>query len=138
MRPPTAPPQADTGELKLMREAYEIRDPTPPHPRGIPRVRWGEEMPLNWTHFEGTKGTLEQVTNRTPDATEYTLQATKWPGTDLYTLQVINYDDKFKPVSLSGLWATSQGVETSKAYNRTQTFIEAFWQSTSLTSSGTC
>jgi len=47
-------------------------------------------------------------------------------------------DDQFKPVWPSGLWATSQGGETSKAYNHIQPFIEAFWQSTSLRSSDTC
>jgi len=35
-------------------------------------------------------------------------------------------DDEYKPVWPSGLWATSQGGETSKAYNRTQPFIETF------------
>ena len=31
-----------------------------------------------------------------------------------------NADDEYEPVWPSGLWATSQGDETSKAYNRTQ------------------
>jgi hypothetical protein len=33
-------------------------------------------------------------------------------------------DDEYKPIWPSGLWATSQESETSKAYNRTQPFIE--------------
>jgi hypothetical protein len=46
-------------------------------------------------------------------------------------------DDEYKPVWPSGLWATSQG---EKMYSRQPhlPFIEAFWQSTSLRSSGTC
>jgi hypothetical protein len=35
-------------------------------------------------------------------------------------------DDEYKPVWPSGLWATSQADETSKAYNRTQPLVEAF------------
>jgi hypothetical protein len=36
--------------------------------------------------------------------------------------------DEYKPVWPSGLWLTSQGGETSKAYNGTRPFIEAFWE----------
>jgi len=33
-------------------------------------------------------------------------------------------DDEYKPVWPSGLWASSQGGEASKAYHCTQLFIE--------------
>ena len=46
-------------------------------------------------------------------------------------------DDEYKPVWPSGLWATSEGGETY-AWQSHAPLIEAFWQSTSLRSSGTC
>jgi hypothetical protein len=75
-----------------------------------------------------------------PDNKFMTLTTNSWPWQQIHDL-----DNKFMTLTTnswpwitpSGLWATSQGGETSNPYDRTQPFIEAFRRSTLLRSSDT-